>query len=59
MANPNNQVVAICQKQAKGLTGINRINYAPSRMPTKSMHHYLLGTESAILNGQATVRVMQ
>lgn len=59
MANQNNQVIAICQKQAKGLTGINRINYTPSRLPTKNMHHYLVGTESAILNGQATMRVMQ
>lgn len=33
--------------------------YKPSRGVTKGIHHYLAGTESAVLNGQATTRAME
>jgi len=59
MANPNNEVIAICQKQAPMLKGIKCITYQPARAVTKDIHHYLAGTEAAVLNGQATIRVMQ
>lgn len=58
-ANPDNEVIAICQAQAPKLAGIKCITYKPSRRVTKGIHHYLAGTEAAILNGQATTRVMQ
>lgn len=54
-----NQVIAICQKQAKGLPDVQQIVYEPARKPTKGIHHYLVGAESAVLNGQATCRVME
>ncbi len=54
-----NQIVAIAQKQAKGLANVAKVVYEPSRPPTKGMHHYLIGTESSILNGQAVAKTMQ
>lgn len=56
---PGNQVVSICQKQARGLTGIPKIVYSPARPVTKGIHHYLIGTESAVLNGQQVARAME
>ena len=56
---PGNQVVAIAQKQAKGVAGVAQVVYEPSRPPTKSVHHYLIGTESSVLNGQAVAKTMQ
>ena len=58
-ADPGNQVIAICQKQAPKLAGIQYITYSPSRPITKGIHHYIAGAESAVLNGQVVVRVMQ
>ena len=58
MADPNNEVIAICQKQARRLAGIKCIIYKPARPITKGIHHYLSGTEAAILNGQATMLIM-
>ena len=58
-ADPNNEVIAICQKQAPKLAGIQCITYAPNRPVTKGIHHYIAGAESAVLNGQTVVRVMQ
>ena len=59
MADTNNEVIAICQKQAPKLAGLKCITYQPSRPITKEIHHYLAGAEAAVLNGQATTRVMQ
>ena len=58
MADPNNEVIAICQKQARRLAGIKCIIYKPARSVTKGIHHYLSGAEAAILNGQATMLIM-
>lgn len=58
-AFPDSQVVAICQKQARGVSGIPRMVYSPARAVTKGIHHYLAGTESAILNGQQVARAME
>ena len=58
MADSHNEVIAICQKQARRLAGIKCIIYKPARPITKGIHHYLSGTEAAILNGQATMLIM-
>lgn len=55
-ANPNNQVVSIGQKQAPGLNGIPRVQYEPTRAVTPSIHHYISGAESGVLNGQGVAR---
>lgn len=47
------------QGHAKGLAHIPNLQYKPARGVTKGIHHYLIGTESAILNGQATIRQME
>ena len=56
---PDNQVLSISQPQAKGLLGVQNITYQPARQITKGVHHYIAGLESAVLNGQATAKVME
>jgi glycosyltransferase involved in cell wall biosynthesis len=56
---PGNQVLSISQPHAKGLQGVTNITYQPARAITPSIHHYIAGLESAVLNGQATVKVME
>lgn len=58
-ADPNNEVLAICQKQAPKLKGVRCLVYQPTRKVSNKTHHYLRGTEAAVLNGQAVVRVLQ
>ena len=53
-----NQVVSISQPQAKGLAKISNMVYKPARAITQNIHHYIAGLESAVLNGQATAKVM-
>lgn len=54
-----NQVISISQKQAKGLQNVPNVVYTPARNITQNIHHYIAGLESAVLNGQATAKVMQ
>ena len=54
-----NQVLSISQRQARGLQGVTNIIYKPARQITKNIHHYIAGLESAVLNGQATAKVME
>ena len=54
-----NQVVSISQPQAKGLAQVQNLVYKPSRSITKSIHHYIAGLESAVLNGQAVAKTME
>ena len=54
-----NQVLSISQPQAKGLQSVQNITYQPVRQITKNIHHYIAGLESAVLNGQATAKVME
>ncbi len=54
-----NQVLSISQPQAKGLQAVANITYQPTRAITKGIHHYIAGLESAVLNGQATVMLME
>ena len=53
-----NQVVSISQPQAKGLAQVASLVYKPARAITQNIHHYIAGLESAVLNGQATAKVM-
>ena len=54
-----NQVLSISQQQARGLQGVANNIYKPARQITKNIHHYIAGLESAVLNGQATAKVME
>jgi glycosyltransferase involved in cell wall biosynthesis len=54
-----NQVISISQKSAKGLAKVPNVIYQPSRQITPNVHHYIAGLESAVLNGQATAKVME
>jgi glycosyltransferase involved in cell wall biosynthesis len=54
-----NQVISISQKNAKGLANVPNVVYAPARQITPNIHHYIAGLESAVLNGQATAKVME
>ena len=54
----SNQVISISQPQAKGLAQVKNVVYKPARLITKNIHHYIAGLESAVLNGQATAKVM-
>jgi glycosyltransferase involved in cell wall biosynthesis len=56
---PGNQVLSISQPQAKGVPGVTNFTYQPARQITKNIHHYIAGLESAVLNGQATTKVME
>ena len=56
---PDNQVLSISQRQARGLQGVTNIIYKPARQITKNIHHYIAGLESAVVNGQATAKVME
>ena len=58
-ADSKNEVIAISQKQSTSLPNLTHIGYKPNRPVTKGVHHYLAGTEAAILNGQSTTRIMQ
>ena len=53
-----NQVISISQPQAKGLAQVANLVYKPARFITQNIHHYIAGLESAVLNGQATAKVM-
>ncbi len=61
-ANPENQVVAICQDYAPGLNDaayrqVAQRVYRPHRAPTPNVHHYLYNVESSVLNGQAVAKL--
>jgi len=59
LAQSGHEVLSISQAQARGLDSIRNIIYKPARDVTQGIHHYLIGTERAILNGQAVVRTLQ
>ncbi|MEZ0316648.1 MAG: glycosyltransferase family 4 protein [Methylophilaceae bacterium] len=55
----DNQVFSFSQPQARGIAEVQNVVYKPARTITKGIHHYLAGTESSVLNGQATTRAME
>lgn len=56
---PGNQVISISQANARGLQSVPNVVYQPARKVTQNIHHYIAGLESAVLNGQATAKVME
>lgn len=59
LAEAGHEVISISQPHARGVKSIKNLVYKPAREVTKGIHHYLVGTESAILNGQAVARILQ
>ena len=51
------EIVFITQREDADLPGVRKIVYKPARKVTKGLHHYLLETESGVLNAQNVARV--
>lgn len=57
LAAEGHNVVFIGQKDKRTPQGVKRLEYEPHRKPTPKIHPYLVGTEAAVLNGQAVARI--
>ncbi len=57
LAAEGHEVVFIGQKDKPTPPGVKRLEYEPHRKVTPKIHPYLVGTEAAILNGQAVARL--
>jgi glycosyltransferase involved in cell wall biosynthesis len=57
LAAEGHEVVFIGQKNKPTPAGVKRLEYEPHRKVTPNMHPYLVGTEAAVLNGQAVARL--
>ncbi len=57
MAAEGHEVVFISQKNKPTPKGVRKFEYAPHRKVTAGIHPYLVGTEAAVLNGQAVARL--
>jgi glycosyltransferase involved in cell wall biosynthesis len=55
-AQPGHEVVCITQRKGMNLPGVRKVLYAPRRKGTPGIHHYLVGTESHLLNAQEVAR---
>ena len=55
-ADPQNRIYAASLDNKKNLPGVTKYLYKASREPAKTVHHYLRGTEAAVLDGQAVFR---
>ncbi|MEQ8345451.1 MAG: glycosyltransferase [Sneathiellaceae bacterium] len=56
-ADGANEVVFVTQRDRGSLPGVRNRIYRPTRDAARETHHYLRGTETAVLNGQAVWRV--
>lgn len=56
-SQPGNEIVFITQRTDATLPGVKNIVYKPHRGVTQNQHHYLIDTESGLLNAQAVARV--
>lgn len=56
--DPNNVVTALTYEGDLQLTGVNKLFYKISRLPSKNTHPYLQDYESALLHGQAAASVL-
>jgi glycosyltransferase involved in cell wall biosynthesis len=57
-ALPGNEVIFITQRKDDAkLPGVRNIVYKPHRGITKNLHHYLVDTESGLLNAQTVARI--
>ena len=57
LAAEGHEVVFIGQKNKPTPKGVKRLEYEPHRKVTPKIHPYLVGTEAAVLNGQAVARL--
>ena len=57
LASDGHEVVFITQKGKPTPPGVKKIEYEAHRKVTPKIHPYLVGTEAAVLNGQAVARV--
>ncbi|NNL17645.1 MAG: hypothetical protein HKP37_02780 [Boseongicola sp.] len=57
LATLGDEVVFITQKGKPVVQGVRKIEYAPHREVTPKIHPYLVGSEAAVLNGQAVARI--
>ncbi len=57
MAAEGHRVVFIGQKNKPTPPGVTRLEYEPHRATTPNIHPYLMGTEAAVINGQAVARL--
>ena len=57
LAADGHEVVFIGQKDKRTPPGVKRLEYEPHRTVTPKIHPYLVGTEAAVLNGQAVARL--
>lgn len=57
LAAEGHDVLFIGQKDKPTPKGVKRLEYEPHRKVTPKIHPYLMGTEAAILNGQAVARL--
>lgn len=56
--DPKNDIVFISKPNGNTVSGIRRIDYKLHREPNPHTHHYLTGTESGVLHGQAVARAL-
>ncbi len=56
---PGWQVVGVGRDTAPGLPGVKCLRYKPHRDPRRDQHPYLRTMESAVLHGQAVLRLLQ
>lgn len=54
--DPKNQVVFITKPKSVEIPGVHKVEYKMRREPSASTHHYLIGTERAVLQGQEVWR---
>lgn len=55
--DPKNTVVFITKPKSAEIPGVHKVEYKVRREPSASTHHYLIGTERAVLQGQEIWRV--
>lgn len=55
-SQPQNKVVFITQPGKPSIPGVTKIEYKPTRQPSRQTHSYIRNLEAAILNGQAVAR---
>lgn len=56
-ADPQNLIYAASLDNKKNLPGVTKFTYKAAREAGKNAHHYLRGTEAAVLDGQAVFRM--
>lgn len=55
--DPNNTVLFLTKSRAIEIPGVHRVEYQPVRNPSPSTHHYIMGAERSVLEGQEAWRV--